>query len=263
MSNNDLVQMEDRGAYGFLRINRADKRNAMNSEARRALSQRLRELHGVHKVVVITGSGESFCSGIDLKEAAAAENAQVRAAGSREWIEVLLEIRRHPAIFIAAVNGYALGGGTSLINVSDLAIAADEAQIGMPEMGFGTYPGMAGPSTQLMLSPKRAAWMVLTSKRLDGKTAESWGLVNRSVPLERLADEADALARHVAQFDATALAESKRALETVPNRIADWPSAFDYGQTVNATIRAKSSAQKEGLSRFARGESNPGQGKGT
>lgn len=263
MSNNDLVQIEDRGAYGFLRINRAEKRNAMNSEARRALSQRLRELRGVHKVVVITGSGASFCSGVDLKEAAAAESPQAREAGSREWIEVLLEIRRHPAIFIASVNGYALGGGTSLINVSDLAIAADEAQIGMPEMGFGVYPGMAGPSTQLMLPPKRAAYLVLTTNRLDGKTAESWGLVNRSVPLARLDDEADKFARHVAQFDTTALSESKRALETIPNRIADWPGAFDYGQAVNATIRAKSTAQKEGLARFARGESNPGQGKGT
>src|SRR6478735_11254756 len=144
MSENDLIQMEDRGAYAFLRINRPEKRNAMSSAARRALSQRLKELHGVHKVVVITGSGPAFCSGVDLKESAAAPTAQARAAGSREWIEVLLEIRRHPAIFIAAVNGYSLGGGTSLINVCDLAIAADEAQIGMPEMGFGAYPAMAG-----------------------------------------------------------------------------------------------------------------------
>ena len=262
MSNSDLVQMEDRGAYGFLRINRAEKRNAMNSEARRALIQRLKELRGVHKVVVITGSGESFCSGVDLKESAAAPSQQAREAGSREWIEVLLEIRRHPAIFIASVNGYALGGGTSLINVSDLAIAADEAQIGMPEMGFGAYPAMAGPSTQLMISPKRAAYLVLTTNRLDGKTAESWGLVNRSVPLARLDDETDKFARHVAQFDTTALSESKRALETIPNRIADWPGAFDYGQTVNATIRAKSSTRDEALARFARGENNPGQGKG-
>jgi len=144
MSDSDLIQLEDRGEYAFLRINRAEKRNAMSSEARRALSARLKELHGVHKVVVITGSGASFCSGVDLKESAAAPTPQARAAGSREWIDVLLEIRRHPAIFIAAVNGFALGGGTSLINVCDLAIAADEAQLGMPEMGFGTYPAMAG-----------------------------------------------------------------------------------------------------------------------
>ena len=64
-------------------------------------------------------------------------------AAAQDWIDTLLEIRRHPAVVIAAVNGFALGGGTSLINVADLAIAADEAEIGMPEMGFATYPGMA------------------------------------------------------------------------------------------------------------------------
>jgi hypothetical protein len=79
--------------------------------------------------------------------------------------------------------------------------------------------------------------------------------------LERLEQEADALARHVAQFDATALAESKRALEAIPNRIADWPGAFEFGSAVNAAIRAKTSAQGDGLSRFARGEVNPGQGR--
>jgi enoyl-CoA hydratase/carnithine racemase len=261
VSDIDLVQLEDRGAYALIRINRPDKRNAMSSAARRALMARLEEIHGTHKVAVITGTGTSFCSGIDLKEAAAAPSPRAREAGSREWIEALLAIRRHPAIFIAAVNGFALGGGASLINVSDLAVAADEAEIGMPEMGFSTYPGMAGPATQLMLSPKRAAWMVLTTRRIDGKTAEQWGMVNLSVPLADLDAEADALARHVAQFDATALAESKQALEAIPNRISDWAGAFEFGQTVNATIRAKTGAQRDGLSRFARGEANPGQGK--
>jgi len=258
--NADLVILEDRGAYAYLRINRADKRNAMSSAARKALGARLEEIHGVHKVAVITGTGASFCSGIDLKEMGAAKSPRERELAAREWIDALLAIRRHPAIFIAAVNGFALGGGTSLINVADLAIAANEAEIGMPEMGFSTYPGMAGPSTQLMLPRKRAAWMVLTARRVDGATAERWGLVNLSVPLSELEREADALASHIAQFDATALAESKRALEAIPARIADWPSAFDYGAAVNATIRAKTTAQGEGLARFAKGEHNPGQG---
>ena len=259
----DLVQLEDHGPYAVIRINRPEKRNAMNTAARQALMARVEQIHSTHKVAVITGTGAAFCSGIDLKEAAAAETPRARELGAREWIEALLAIRRSPVIFIAAVNGFALGGGTSLINVADLAIAADEAEIGMPEMGFSTYPGMAGPATQLMLPPKRAAWMVLTTRRLDGPTAERWGLVNLSVPRARLEAEADTLARHVAQFDPVALAESKRALEAIPNRIADWPGAFEYGMSVNATIRAKTSAQGEGLSRFAKGEANPGQGRTT
>jgi len=260
----DLVQLEDRGAYALIRLNRPEKRNAMSSVARRALMERLAQVHGVHKVVVLTGNGVSFCSGVDLKEAAAAEtagNAQAREAASREWIGALMAIQRHPAVFIAAVNGFALGGGTSLIHVCDLAIAADEAEMGMPEMGFGTYPGMAGPATQLRLLPKHAAWMILTARRIDGRTAERWGMVNSSVPLARLMEEADALARHVGQFDATALAESKRALAMIPNHISEFSNGFEYGMAVNAAIRAKSDAQRQGLDRFARGEPNVGQGK--
>src|ERR1051325_8974228 len=94
--NNELVIYEDRGAFGFLRINRPERRNAMGHDSRRALSDRLKEVRGVHKVMGITGTAESFCSGVDLKESAAAPTQQAREAGSREWIEVLLEIRRHP-----------------------------------------------------------------------------------------------------------------------------------------------------------------------
>jgi enoyl-CoA hydratase/carnithine racemase len=257
----DLVILEDRGAYALLRLNRAEKRNALNTEARAAIRARLRELRTSHKVIVFTGTDESFCSGMDLKEFATGADAAVkRENASQDWISTLLEIRRHPAIFISAVNGVALGGGTSLINAADLAIAADEAQIGMPEMGFGTYPAMAGPSTQLMLSPKRAAWMVLTAKRIDGQTAERWGLVNQSVPRARLAEAYDELALHIAQLDAVALTEAKRALEAVPNRISEWPAIMQYGSQVNDGIRARSQAQAKGLAQFAAGTPNVGQG---
>jgi enoyl-CoA hydratase/carnithine racemase len=255
----DLVVVEDRGAYGLVRINRPEKRNAMSHAARLALADALVAVRG-HKVVVLTGTGASFCAGVDLKEAAAEREAGGGEASSREWIEVLLSIRRHPAIFIAAVNGFALGGGSTLINVSDLAIAANEAEIGMPEMGFATYPGMAGPAMQIMLPRKRAAWMILTARRIDGPTAERWGMVNLSVPLADLEREVDALARHVAQFDAAALSESKAALDVIPTRIGDFAGGFDYGRHVNATITARSAGQSEGLSRFACGEPNIGQG---
>lgn len=255
-----LVVVEEHGAYAVVRINRASKRNAMNTEARQALRWSLRELEkGGARVIVITGSSASFCSGIDLKELG--DSPDARKAGLREWVEVLLEIRRHPAIIISAVNGLALGGGVSLINASDLAIVADEAEMGLPEMGFGTYPAMAGPSTQMMLTPKRAAWLVLTAKRIDGATAELWGLVNRSVPLADLEREHHALAAHICQFDPVALKEAKKALEMVPRRINDWSSALEFGQGVNEGIRALSNAPRDGLARFDQGKNNSGQGK--
>ena len=245
MTDDRFVIVEELGAYARVRLNRPAQRNAMNSAARRALQDALRDLQGAHHVIVITGADNSFCSGVDLKEAAAAPPSQRDVAG-REWIDTLLAIRRHPAIFIAAVNGYALGGGASLINACELAVAADEAEIGMPEITFGMYPAMAGPATQINLLPKHAAWMVLTGERIDGRRAAQWGMVNQSVPRADLQGAADTLARHIAAFDAATLQESKRALETVPRRINEWPTACDYGVQVNATIQARRVARAAG-----------------
>lgn len=246
----ELAVLEDCGAYGRIRMNRPEQRNALNRGLRRALAACFESARGKHRVLVLTGCATAFCAGIDIVEETADRDAGSDTA-REEWIEVLLGIRRHPAIVIAAVNGYALGGGVSLINAADLAIAAHEAQIGMPEIGFAAYPGMSGPSTQMSLNRKRAAWLVLTTSRIDGPTAEAWGLVNRSVPLADLEAEAARLATDVAQFDDVALAAAKRALDTVPSQIADWPGALAYGLQVNNEIRAATRAQVAGMERFA------------
>lgn len=261
----ELVLLEEHPEEGWARItlNRPDKRNAMNTAAQAELRAALAACKEKSKAVVITGSGPAFCAGIDLKERRTLDDGtrpRQFAHGGNSWAETNWAIRSHPAVCIAAVNGIALGGGITLINACDLAIAAEEASIGMPEMGFATYPGLAGPSTQLRLLPKRAAWLVLTSKRIDGRTAERWGLVNQVVPLAQLQAEAEVLARHVAQFDATALDYSKRALAAIPFEISDWQEAIHYGGITNAQIRSLTSAASEGLTRFAAGARNPGQG---
>ena len=256
----DLVVIDRKDGYAVMRINRPEKRNAMNRAMRKAMLAAMESLRGEAKAIVLIGTNQSFCAGVDLKEAHADQEAGVGEDPHSDWNEVNLAIRRHPAIFIAAVNGIALGGGSTLINVCDLAIAAEEAEIGMPEMGFATYPGLAGPAMQLALPRKRAAWMILTAQRIDGRRALEWGVVNDCAPRERLLETAEALAAHVAQFDATALTESKRALDQVPHVISDWRQAFDFGARVNALIRSKSAAQTEGFARFSKGERNPGQG---
>lgn len=253
------VTWETRGAVAYLSLNRPDKRNAINREAQQLLLDALSALDAL-RVVVLSGAGAAFCSGIDLKEAAAHPDPAEREAANRNWMRVLKAIRAHPAIFIASVNGIALAGGVSLINVCDLALAADEAEIGLPEIGFGSYPGFAGSSTQLRLLPKHAAWMILTAKRLTGVQAEQCGLVNRSVPLARLRAETESLAAHVAQFDPAALAECKRALDAIPARLPGWEGAFQYALGVNAALRTRSSAASDGMQRFLAGQRGPGQG---
>lgn len=254
------VVVERSDGWALVRIAREAKRNSMNRETRAALREAFESLTGNTRAIVLTGTGVAFCAGLDLKEREAERLAGQPDTAGEEWIALNASIRQHPAIFIAAVNGIALGGGATLINVCDLAIASTQASIGCPEMGFSMYPGMAGPTSQLTLPRKRAAWLVLTTNRIDGATAERWGMVNEVVEPERLLPRSAELAAQIAGFDPVALTEAKKALDQIPARITSWREAMDYGQTVNASIRAKTGATAEGLARFAAGKRNPGQG---
>lgn len=256
----DLIRIDRTGAIALLTLNRPEKRNAMNRAARAALRDALESIRESTRVVIITGAGESFCAGMDLKEQALDRETGNQTANA-EWRDINVAIRQHPAIFIAAVNGFALGGGMTLINVCDLAIASERASLGMPEISFATYPGLAGPSTQLSLSRKRAAWMILTGDRIDGRTAEAWGVVNRCVAHDELMIAANAIAERVAAFDPVALSASKRAIDTIPASVTDWRSAFDFGELTNASIRELTDAQRGGLEKFGAGERNSGQGR--
>jgi enoyl-CoA hydratase/carnithine racemase len=237
VATESFVVTEQTGQVALIRLNRPDKRNAMNREARRQLMAALDSIRLQCKVVVVTGTDSYFCSGIDLNEAREDAEQQRPADLKSDWIEVLLAIREHPAIFIAAANGIALGGGSTLISVCDLAVAAEEAEIGMPEVGFGAYPQFSGPGAQLQLTSKRAAWLVLTGERINGITAASWGAVNFAVPRANLVKEALSLANKISQFNGTTLAQAKRALDTIPAKITDWRSAFEYGLDTNLRIR--------------------------
>jgi enoyl-CoA hydratase/carnithine racemase len=256
----DALIITEAEGWAQIQVNREAQRNAMNRATRQGLLQAFEALRGKARAIVLTGTGVAFCAGMDLKEREADRKAGIEGAGD-EWIAVNMAIKAHPSIFIAAVNGLALGGGATLINVCDLAIASTRASIGCPEMGFSTYPGMAGPAIQLSgVTRKQAAWLVLTTNRIDGATAERWGMVNQCVEPEALLPTARALAEKVAKFDPVALSESKKALDRIPGFITDWQEAMDHGQMVNLAIRSKTSAQAEGSARFAAGIKNPGQG---
>lgn len=254
------VHVQQENAWAIIRINRPAKRNALDRAARQSLIRAFEALHGKVSVIVLTGSDDSFCCGLDLKEREAERQAGLPDTAGQEWMQVNLAIRNHPAIFIAAVNGLTLGGGVTLINICDLAIASDNAVIGCPEIGFATYASLAGPTSQLRVSAKRAAWLLLTGNRIDAKTAQHWGMINEVIEPAALMRRACALALQVSAFDAVALEETKRALDTVPAQITDWNAAMAFGQTVNARIRQRSDAAFEGLAHFSSGGRNNGQG---
>lgn len=237
----ELILFEDCGSHAVITFNRPEKLNALSSPMVRMFQERLEECRGRHKVIVVTGTGKAFCAGVDLRERNewVRKGARIRGDSVRNrWYDTIgTIIRAHPAIFIAAVNGLALGAGITLVNLAELAIMAEDAEIGAPQIRWGIYPGVAGASTQLRVLRKHAAWPVLTGQHLSARHAEAIGLVNKVVPRDRLLDEAKALAAHIGQFDPVALDWCKKALDQIPAQISDWTTAIDYGRGVTDIIR--------------------------
>ena len=226
------ITLDDRGAYACITLNRPDHGNTLDSGTQRALQEVLRQTVGRYKAIILTGAGAAFCTGIDRDDASAEYSRQGHAA--TETIEL---IRKHPSVFIAAVNGDATGDGVALINVCDLAIVAEDAKIAMPEITSASYPTIAGPSTQLRILRKHASWMLLTGKPIDGRTAARWGLVNMAVPANRLMDEARDIAEGIAKFNPVTIDWSKKALDDIPGHVSDWTAALEYGRVITSVIQ--------------------------
>ncbi|MCJ2070806.1 enoyl-CoA hydratase/isomerase family protein [Methylobacterium sp. J-030] len=235
MSRTILVEYHT--SWARIRIARPEKRNALDRGTRRALGTAIADLEPGTRAVVLTGTDTSFCAGLDLKERATEIAAGRSDTAGEEAIALNMVMRSHPAVFIAGVNGLALGGGMTLVNSCDLAIAAEDAEFGTPEISFATYASMAGPTARLLLNRKRAGWLLLTGERISASTAHNWGLVNEVVTADHLEARCAELAARIAGFDATALSMIKATLDAVPGAATDWREVLIYGQGVNAAIR--------------------------
>ncbi|XAH23343.1 enoyl-CoA hydratase/isomerase family protein [Xylophilus sp. GW821-FHT01B05] len=236
----DNIAVEHHDGWLQISITREHKRNALDRRTRTLLREALAAARGTARAIVLTGSGGSFCAGLDLQERAAeVATGQPDTAGA-EAIALNMALREHPAVLIAAVNGMALGGGVTLVNSCDLALAASDATLACPEIRSAGFASMAGPTSQLLLTRKRAAWLLLADERIDAATAERWGLVNEVLAPADLLPRAQALAARIAGYDPAALARTKKALDHLPASAAPtaWRAAMDYGQTVTAAIRA-------------------------
>jgi enoyl-CoA hydratase/carnithine racemase len=195
------------GRHAVITLNRPAKLNAMNGDLLAGLHDAISGLPAQVRAVVLTGAGDrAFTAGNDLTEAAAG-----RGEPRGPLYRVLELIRQHPAVFVAAVNGYALGGGLSLVNTCELAIASATAEFGIPQLGFGAFPGAAAPMLHRVL-PKRSALAILTACRIDAKTALAWGIVNEVVPVDQLRRRAGQVAGRVADREPIVLAAAQQTL---------------------------------------------------
>jgi enoyl-CoA hydratase len=198
------VQTE--GPVGTITLNRPDARNALNSELMDELSGAIDSFEADPKIrcVIITGSEKTFAAGADIKEMAGKGFSEVYREDfvTRNWERVART--RKPVI--AAVAGYALGGGCELAMMCDFIIAADNARFGQPEINLGIGPG--GGGTQRLtraIGKAKAMEMCLTGRMMDAAEAERAGLVARVVPLAQLQQEANATAKKIASAALPAL----------------------------------------------------------
>ncbi|MFZ0448641.1 MAG: enoyl-CoA hydratase/isomerase family protein [Desulfatiglandaceae bacterium] len=210
----ECILYEKAGHTATIRLNRPQVLNAMNKQLwldfQAALEDARTDVH--IKAVIITGEGRAFSTGADLKE------SKTRSSEAyRDYLGELQEASRKIIRFekptIAAINGYALGSGYELALACDIRIAAEDAQIGSPEARvISSVTGGAMRLLQDLIGPGKARELLFTAEYIDGKEAERIGLVNKAVPLDRLMEEARAMAAKIAKNSAFSLKMIKRGL---------------------------------------------------
>jgi len=215
----EMILVETRGAVGLITLNRPKALNALCDQLMAELGDALRGFDADEAVgaIVLTGNERAFAAGADIKEMKDRRFIDVVTddfIGNR-W-ETVLTIRKP---VIAAVAGFALGGGCELAMMCDFIIAADTAKFGQPEINLGVIPGAGG--TQRLtraVGKSKAMEMILTGRMMDAEEAERAGLVARIVPAAALVDEAVKVAERIAELSRPAVAMAKdavnRAFET-------------------------------------------------
>ena len=196
-----LILVENKGRVGVITLNRPKQMNALNAQVMQELAKALYAFDADEGVgcIVITGSDKAFAAGADI--AAMKDYGYMDAYKAnyitRDW-EHIRNIRKP---VIAAVAGYALGGGCELTMMCDLAIAAENARFGQPEINLGIMPGSGGTQRLPRFTSKAIAMDVcLTGRMLDAQEALRAGLVSRVVPVEKLMQEAMAVAERIAGY---------------------------------------------------------------
>ena len=246
-ASSDNIIIETRGKVGIVRLNRPKALNALNAALMGDLGAALTRLEADAGIgcLVLTGSEQAFAAGADIKEMA-----------DKSFIEAFMGdfaagwdgVARTRKPTIAAVAGYALGGGCELAMMCDFIIAADNAKFGQPEIKLGVSPGIGGTQRLTRAVGKAKAMdLCLTGRMMDAAEAERAGLVARVVPLAELMDTALAAADTIAQMSRTAVMLAKESI----NRAFELPLAegIRFERRVFHSLFATAD-QKEGMAAF-------------
>jgi enoyl-CoA hydratase/carnithine racemase len=245
----ELILTRDTGAIRYLTMNRPEKLNAMNDALVGQLAAALRaaEADPEVAVIVLAGAGRAFCAGADLGSAkpttgAAGSEASETAGPSARQIAARLDetvrfygtIQRMDTPVIAAVQGYAMGGGCNLAVSCDLVVAADNALFGYPEVKLGMAAAGVAPTLVHQIGRKAAFELLTLCNNIDARQALAFGMINRVVPADELLATASALAEQLAGFNHDALRLTKQLIR----RAADLPfaQALEAGRDIGLAM---------------------------
>lgn len=260
MSEFNTITVEKRDAVTLITLNRPQALNALNSQVLADLIEAFAafEADPAQRCAVLTGSGDkAFAAGADIKEMSEKPAADFYLEDFfGRWTSHLVKATRKP--WIAAVNGFALGGGCELAMMADFIIASDKAKFGQPEINLGVAPGMGGSQRLTKAVGKsKAMEMCLTGRMMGAEEAERSGLVARVVPHESLVEEALKTAATIASKPPMAAIANKEMVN------AAFETSLDQGLIVERRIfqiLAASEDKAEGMAAFI--EKREGQWKG-
>lgn len=245
----ELILTRDAGAIRYLTMNRPEKLNAMSDALVSQLAAALRtaEADPEVAVIVLAGAGRAFCAGADLGSGrpttgAAGGEAFEKAAPSGQQIAARLDdtirfygtIQRMDTPVIAAVQGYAMGGGCNLAVSCDLVVAADNAMFGYPEVKLGMAAAGVAPTLVHQIGRKAAFELLTLCNNIDARQALAFGMINRVVPADELLATASAMAEQLAGFNHAALRLTKQLIR----RAADLPfaQALEAGRDIGLAM---------------------------
>jgi trans-feruloyl-CoA hydratase/vanillin synthase len=263
--NYETLDVSEENGVVKVTLNRPDKRNAMNPRMHEEANDLVRKLResSTARVVVITGAGEAFCAGMDLKEYFT-DLKQDKVAFDRitrlaiEWRG--RGLREIPQPTIALVNGFCVGGGLAIVDACDLAFAAEGAEFCVSEINFRFFP--AGPVTKALadrLTSRDALLYSLTGKTFSAQEAQRIGLINQALPQNQLEKHGMEIAGLIASKDAVAVRMTKEA--HYRSREMSWDAAMDYATAKTAQLldmQRGAAGRTEGINDFLGKRYRPG-----
>jgi trans-feruloyl-CoA hydratase/vanillin synthase len=252
----DLVRIEFENGIAWVSLNRPEKRNAMNPALNSRMIEVLDELEGDDRcgVMVLTGEGDAFSAGMDLKEYFRAVEGKPRAVVQKvrraayEWQWRRLRYFEKPTI--AMVNGWCFGGAFTPVVSCDLAVAAEEAQFGLSEVNWGIIPaGNVSRAVAETMSHRNALYYIMTGLPFSGRKAAEMGLVNEAVPRAQLRSRVRELADLLLEKNPAVLKAAKDAFKRT--RELSWEMSEEYLISKQEQLwLIAGGAKKEGMKQF-------------